>query len=74
MLYTYKVPFTLISSSRKELTLKSTLLFAYLDPGTGSIVAQSIIGVIAGIGLFGRRLFTGIITKIKSLFGGAKKD
>ena len=54
--------------------MKSNLLFAYLDPGTGSIVAQSIIGVIAGIGLFGRRLFTGLITKIKHLFGAAKKD
>ena len=54
--------------------MKTFLLFGYLDPGTGSIVAQSIIGVIAGIGLFGRRLFTGIIARIKNLFSSPKKD
>jgi hypothetical protein len=27
---------------------------AYLDPGTGSLIIQSVIGVIAGVTVFGR--------------------
>lgn len=27
-------------------------LFAYLDPGTGSLILQAVIGVIAGAGIF----------------------
>jgi len=54
--------------------LKLQFIFSYLDPGTGSIVAQSIIGVVAGIGLFGRRLFANLITKIRNLFSSPKKD
>ncbi len=30
-------------------------LFGYLDPGTGSMLVQSLIGIIAGVGLFGRK-------------------
>ena len=29
--------------------------FAYLDAGTGSMVIQSLIGIVAGIALFGRK-------------------
>ncbi len=32
--------------------------FAYLDPGTGSLIIQSIVGAIAGILVFGRRTIT----------------
>jgi hypothetical protein len=54
--------------------LKLQFILAYLDPGTGSIIAQSVIGVLAGIGLFGRRLFMGLITKVRNLFSSPKKD
>lgn len=43
-------------------------IFGYLDPGTGSIIFQSIVGIVAGIGLFGRRVFTGMGQKLRSLF------
>ena len=29
--------------------------FAYLDAGTGSMVIQSLIGIVAGVALFGRK-------------------
>ena len=54
--------------------MKLSFIFSYLDPGTGSIVAQSIIGIIAGIGLFGRRLFANLVIKIRNLFTTPKKD
>ncbi|MBI4033830.1 hypothetical protein HY379_02405 [Candidatus Saccharibacteria bacterium] len=54
--------------------VKIQLVLAYLDPGTGSIVIQSIIGVVAGVGLFGRRLFINLVTKVKNFFGGSKKS
>jgi len=43
-------------------------LFAYLDPGTGSIIIQSIIAGAVGIGV----LIKGYWHKIRLLFG--KKD
>lgn len=43
-------------------------LFAYLDPSSGSIVFQSLIGIVAGIGVFGRKVFSGVGHKIKGLF------
>ena len=43
--------------------------YAYLDPGTGSMILQSILGILffvgAGIGIFWRR--------IKGILGGSKK-
>ncbi len=45
--------------------------FAYLDPGTGSIIIQSLIGLGAGIALFGRRMIGSFGRKAKSLL--AKK-
>ena len=54
--------------------MKLPQLFAYLDPGTGSIIAQSIIGVIAGVGVFGRRVFINLAGKVKGLFGSSKKE
>ncbi len=45
--------------------------FAYLDPGTGSIIIQSLIGLGAGIALFGRRMIGSVGRKAKSLL--AKK-
>ena len=41
----------------------------YLDPGTGSIIIQAIIGVAAGIAVFGRRTIHSVSRKIQSWFG-----
>ena len=49
------------------------LVLAYLDPGTGSVVIQSLIGVAAGIGVFGRKAIAGVGHKVRSLVG-RKKD
>jgi hypothetical protein len=48
--------------------------FAYLDPNMGSVVFQSIVGVVAGIGVFGRKLFSGIGHKIKGLFSRSESS
>ena len=42
--------------------------FAYLDAGTGSLIVQSIVGAVAGVAVFGRRLITKATLKVKSLF------
>lgn len=42
--------------------------FAYLDPSAGSVVFQSIIGVAAGIGVFGRKIFSGLGHKVRNAF------
>lgn len=39
--------------------------FAYLDPGTGSLIIQSLIGAAAGIAVFGRRTLIGIKQKLR---------
>lgn len=44
--------------------------FAYLDPGTGSLIIQSLIGAVAGIAVFGRRL----LLAVKMKFTGKKAD
>lgn len=43
-------------------------LFAYLDAGTGSIIIQSIVGVTAGVAVFGRRMIANSWHKTKSFF------
>ncbi len=42
--------------------------FAYLDAGTGSVVIQSVIGIVAGVGVFGRKVFSGVGHKVKGVF------
>lgn len=42
------------------------MLFGYLDPGTGSVIAQALIGVAVGAGV----LIKAYWSKIKALFGG----
>ena len=42
--------------------------FAYLDPATGSIVIQSVIGVVAGVTVFGRNAIAQGVGKAKRLF------
>jgi hypothetical protein len=48
------------------------LNFAYLDPGTGSLIIQSLIGVIAGVSIFGRNAVRTTVHKVKGLFSGSK--
>jgi hypothetical protein len=49
------------------LLLSTQNAYAYLDPGTGSMILQGLIGGIAG-GMFAIRLYWG---KLKSRFGRA---
>jgi hypothetical protein len=44
-------------------------IFAYLDPGTGSLVLQAIVGGLLGIGVLVKAYWS----KIKGLFAGGKK-
>lgn len=46
--------------------------FGYIDTGTGSLVVQSIIGIFAAIGVFGRRVIGSFIHKLRSLL--SQKD
>lgn len=48
--------------------------FAYLDAGTGSMVIQSIIGVAAGIGLFGRKALTSVRARKHNKSTAVKKE
>lgn len=48
--------------------------FAYLDPATGSLFIQSIIGVVAGIGIFGRRAIGEAGRKAKGLFSSKNRE
>jgi hypothetical protein len=53
--------------------------FAYLDPSTGSIVIQSLIGIVAGVTVFGRNAIHQVAGKAKRLFtkneaSGAKSE
>lgn len=50
------------------------LHFAYLDPGTGSLLIQSLVGVGAGIALFGRRALTGVGRKAKAVFSKTRNE
>ena len=43
-------------------------VLAYLDAGTGSIIIQSIVGVTAGVAVFGRRGIANSWHKTKSFF------
>jgi hypothetical protein len=42
--------------------------FAYLDPSYGSVVFQSVVGIVAGVGVFGRKVFSGLGHKVKGVF------
>ena len=47
---------------------------AYIDPGTGSVVFQSILGIVAGIGVFGRKAIASVGHKIKALLSRGGSD
>lgn len=42
--------------------------FGYIDPGTGSLFLQAIIGVVLGGLFFFRRAFTKVSMKVKRVF------
>ncbi|CAN5412422.1 hypothetical protein BH10PAT3_BH10PAT3_8730 [soil metagenome] len=48
--------------------------FAYLDAGTGSMVIQSVIGIVAGVGLFGRKAITSFRSRIKHKRAHSEKN
>ncbi len=48
--------------------------FAYLDAGTGSMVIQSIIGIAAGVALFGRKALSSVRLRKKAKNEDAEKD
>ena len=41
------------------------ILFSYLDPGTGSMLVQSIIGGIAGVAYLGRKQISRLVTALR---------
>jgi hypothetical protein len=49
-------------------------VFSYLDAGTGSVVIQSIIGIAAGVGVFGRKAISGVSHKIKGVFSKSESS
>lgn len=50
------------------------IFLGYLDPGTGSIIFQSVVGVVAGIGVFGRKAIRQLAYKIKSPGSGSNTE
>lgn len=48
--------------------------FAYLDAGTGSMVIQSLIGIVAGVALFGRKALTSVRMRLKHKRSASEKD
>lgn len=45
-------------------------IFGYLDPGTGSVIAQALIGIAVGAGVLVKTYWT----KIKNFFGGKSNN
>jgi hypothetical protein len=45
-----------------------SVFFSYLDAGTGSIVVQSLVGIVAGVGVFGRKFISNVSHKVRSAF------
>ncbi len=43
-------------------------IFSYLDAGTGSLIIQSLIGIVAGISVFGRKVIAKMANRTKGLF------
>lgn len=48
--------------------------FAYLDPSTGSIVIQSLIGIVAGVTVFGRNAIHQVAGKTRRLFSRTEES
>ena len=52
-----------------NLLLPSTA-FAYVDPGSGSVIVTTVLGLIAAIGYTFRKYFY----KVRRMFGGKRED
>jgi len=48
--------------------------FAYLDPGTGSLIIQSLIGITAGVAVFGRKAIRNAGSKAKGMLTRSKDN
>lgn len=55
-------------------TLDFMTTFGYLDAGTGSIIIQSIVGVAAGVAVFGRRALYSAGHRLKSIFSRSESE
>ena len=42
----------------------SIIHFAYLDFSTGSVIVQAVVGAVAGVALFGRRMIAAVKYKL----------
>lgn len=49
-------------------------IFAYLDPGTGSLLVQSVIGAVVGVGIFGRRVISNAGRRAKNLLTRTREE
>jgi O-antigen/teichoic acid export membrane protein len=47
---------------------------AYIDPGTGSVVVQAVIGAVVAVGFFLKTNWLRVKNFAKKLFGGGKDD
>jgi hypothetical protein len=48
--------------------------FAYLDAGTGSLIIQSLIGITAGVAVFGRRAIGRAGRRARAMFGKQRSE
>lgn len=53
--------------------MHSVNYLAYLDAGTGSLIIQSLVGVVAGVAVFGRRMVSSTLHKVTSVFKRGNK-
>ena len=49
----------------KECPLSSFIIFAYIDPGSGSIILQFLIATLVGAAFYFRRFFSNVIHLIR---------
>lgn len=54
--------------------MHSLFQFAYLDPSTGSLLIQSVIGAVAGVGIFGRRAITNAGRRARLFFAKSREE
>ena len=57
-----EIPLTII----KEGPLSNFIIFAYIDPGTGSIILQFLIATLVGASFYFRRFISNIIHLIRN--------
>jgi hypothetical protein len=55
----------ILLSITKEVPLSSFIVFAYIDPGSGSIILQFLIATLVGAAFYFRRFFSNVIHFIR---------